>query len=1131
VKRVERNTFMVRLRWVALLAFWASFMISLASSGFAQRRFFNITVPFKGTNTPSNPFPPIGTVKAIVSVTSSAGVTFTVTLDQSPTPASFSFSTVSPGSSQPASQVFTYAGFASTDTVSLIPPTNHNDPPTYEIDFHVQSDSNTSCAAQHPARTFTISVGATDPQITGVCLESWDSDSAGCAPINDSFHLIPIPLDNPKDTVATVMGQPSQTRGSCQRLPIDVVMILDKSGSMANSSLGTAAHPKIVSLQNAVKNFVDVWDGLRGQEATQGAGSVRADKVGVIIFDSTAKWWGDPGLNPGLLLGQNLNLIDSSNNPNASISSFLSSCTAISCGELIPGASTSIGAGLVLADNKLGASGIAGDGNRHVVLVMTDGIQNTDPRVRAYDPLNPTDTNPLNPTQIATYSSSSPSVVTPLPNSSTYLTYPVTVGTGSAVDTAFATGISRIPGSFYMNTEDNATLLGPMFLELLQNFLRFFSYETVRMISEPTPYSATVPITATSHNIAVSLMWPNQLGTLRLTITPPGGTQPIVQESGSGFISIIRELPLPSPYDPFGDWKIQVDKLRLVGVPNAPRISTSAGASGSTTADEIPFNLHVMTDDGGVKSNLRIAPGDYKPGDKIKLQAKLIRFGRPILGLGSHPGDRIEAELIKPGNSIGDVLSDSKASADTSCPASGPCDQQTPAEAKLANTLKSNPSALTHTSDTVQLFDDGKPEHGDDVAGDGIYSALYPANLVGNYNFLFAVESTDPNAVRFSRQQLRTAYVRAVLDKDNKTTFQSTIQPCTARLTSLRGTVFDPQGAAVPRATVTATNASSGSIMTTTTDSTGSYQFAALTPGQYQITTQMGGTATALFTGIPLLAGHNAIYNILFKAGGAAAQIVNAGNATACNNLIVTMKPRTKFGNRLGPGWANYLWLTTPNGTAYKPKDNLNGTYTATLNYIGSKAPDAFLHFENVIAIIGDSVTADQLPQKLDASNVVAKVPPPSSGKWAVFFDAGVNMPLGTFGNTFNHGFSLNAGLEYMWTSYVSLEGIFGYHHFPGKTTLPITVADQNVYQFSGNAKFYLRPPPNRLRPFVNGGIGGYHFSSGSTTAFGSNFGGGLLYEINQHWGVQDSYNFHLVNTSGATTQFSTYQGGVRFVF
>lgn len=146
-------------------------------------------------------------------------------------------------------------------------------------------------------------------------------------------------------------------------------------------------------------------------------------------------------------------------------------------------------------------------------------------------------------------------------------------------------------------------------------------------------------------------------------------------------------------------------------------------------------------------------------------------------------------------------------------------------------------------------------------------------------------------------------------------------------------------------------------------------------------------------------------------------------------------------------------------------------------------------------------------------------------GKLAAFLDLGAGFPHGTFSNAFNTGFAFNAGLEHMFNPHVSAEGIFGYHHFPGKFG-----GDVNVYQFSGNMNVYLTVPPNKLRPFVNGGIGAYKFSPGSAN-FGGNFGAGVLYELTSRFGLQGSYNFHTINTPGTVTRFSTIQGGIRFVF
>jgi opacity protein-like surface antigen len=149
-----------------------------------------------------------------------------------------------------------------------------------------------------------------------------------------------------------------------------------------------------------------------------------------------------------------------------------------------------------------------------------------------------------------------------------------------------------------------------------------------------------------------------------------------------------------------------------------------------------------------------------------------------------------------------------------------------------------------------------------------------------------------------------------------------------------------------------------------------------------------------------------------------------------------------------------------------------------------------------------------------------------SGNKFAVSFDFGAGIPHSDFSNFFKTGFSFNAGLEYEISPYVSAEGVFGYHRFPRK----VVGGAQNLFQLSGNARVYVVPPPNKFRPFFNGGLGAYKFGAGSTK-FGGNVGVGVLYEVTPKFGIQGRYNFHAVNTPGFATKFSTVQGGVRFRF
>jgi hypothetical protein len=81
----------------------------------------------------------------------------------------------------------------------------------------------------------------------------------------------------------------------------------------------------------------------------------------------------------------------------------------------------------------------------------------------------------------------------------------------------------------------------------------------------------------------------------------------------------------------------------------------------------------------------------------------------------------------------------------------------------------------------------------------------------------------------------------------------------------------------------------------------------------------------------------------------------------AKGTLQIVMTPRGVSGDCLGLGWANYFWFTALGVKPFKAKDNLDGSYTATLNFTG-KPPKVSVHFENALAVIGDSVTDNQLP-------------------------------------------------------------------------------------------------------------------------------------------------------------------------
>ena len=111
--------------------------------------------------------------------------------------------------------------------------------------------------------------------------------------------------------------------------------------------------------------------------------------------------------------------------------------------------------------------------------------------------------------------------------------------------------------------------------------------------------------------------------------------------------------------------------------------------------------------------------------------------------------------------------------------------------------------------------------------------------------------------------------------------------------TSLRGTIVDPSGAAIPHATVVLTNTGTNLQRTMTSDAQGNYVFLEVLPGTYTLEIQASGFATYRQTGIHLLVNLPATDDIKMKIGASAetvtvteqAPVVNDTDASAGNTM------------------------------------------------------------------------------------------------------------------------------------------------------------------------------------------------------------------------------------------------------
>ncbi len=128
------------------------------------------------------------------------------------------------------------------------------------------------------------------------------------------------------------------------RTPVDMVLVLDTSGSMGSTAAG-GTRPKIDVLRDAVELFVRTWSPY----------SVPGDQIGVVYFDSSISTFPAAGLQT--FQGNEQNIIDVVRAEAA-------------------GGWTALGGGLQTALNTLSTST-----NRRFIILFTNGMQNFSPMV------------------------------------------------------------------------------------------------------------------------------------------------------------------------------------------------------------------------------------------------------------------------------------------------------------------------------------------------------------------------------------------------------------------------------------------------------------------------------------------------------------------------------------------------------------------------------------------------------------------------------------------------------------------------------------------------------------------------------------------------------------------------------
>ena len=608
------------------------------------------------------------------------------------------------------------ATYASGDRLTVTPPAgaglSPGDPGRYRyiLSFRFSSDYDPATCAR---------VGPPGPQTWQITMDG-ASVAGGCA-----LSLAPPPgapcadppvLINDGHPVASLGGADGLGAQTCAgaRGAARVMMVLDRSCSMAAKADPTdtsaGAPRRIDALASAANTFVLTWEALR---ATEGANAPAGDQLGIVYFDTDARWMNQVGVAAW------------SSSPNVSVpatalrpfSTIRPELSPANFGQVSPSGATSIGDGLFEAANALGAAA-----SRNVVLLMSDGLENANRRVSTVS----TASGP----RIKLHSSGQPaSAGDDLPNADALRIYAVTLGAETTVAGHVNQALAEATGGFYVNGTDG-TQLPLFFTHILEDFLRFSTYQTAlieRAAIGPAPQELRFHLGAGTRAAVLTLASPRPVG-FRGEVTPPGGGRPIIVGPGAH--------PLPAAP---GEWVL--------------RLTSSSGGIAAPLPTEGAVDAVVVTDDMTVKVETEVVKGDHAVGDRLRLEARITSFGEPFAGAGSRPGEVLRVRVLEPGEALGELLSNPNIA--TGAPFAG--DTMSAANAKLHHLMDGK--GLPTNSRNLELRDDG--QGADRIAGDGVYTASHTADLPGHHHFLFVLEVETPEGGRLSRRSLESAHVRA----------------------------------------------------------------------------------------------------------------------------------------------------------------------------------------------------------------------------------------------------------------------------------------------------------------------------------------------------------------------------------
>lgn len=515
------------------------------------------------------------------------------------------------------------------------------------------------------------------------------SPAVECSRASRRVAETPASIAPAADGVAPALG--ATNRG---RLPLDVVLVLDKSGSMAAFPPGAAAGAtKMEILKSAVQTFVANWREL--DQPTPDGGDASDDRIGVVFFDSL--------VTPQTLAGAD---------PPANF--FVRRGTAIpgpwqavldNIDTLTPGAATSIGGGI----NEAMKQWKADPENDATLIVVTDGIQNTPPLVL-----------PVGVGFLGLLP------VSGLPEELRKRFIPIqTIGFGepAAVDEALLRNISLETAGRSFIAVNAVTVFDTFALTLVSILKGNTASLALRQSGTFTQRTSgalqPVIVDRSAQRVVFSVQWaPPRTDALELEVFPPGTTSAADPTSSERTAqAVIQSFDKPEA----GTWQV--------------RVKGSKPDVDPTTS--IPYALNAFILERHLDYQLSADPIRLRTGEPIRLRAELSYAGKPLTRL---PAGAIRVRVQRPAEGLGSVLHAAKT------PPKGSIldgDAQTPLQRKLATISRKRIERIRPQDvETISLVEE-RP---------GVYTGRFEKTTTpGSYGFELLLDWDDARTGRVRR--------------------------------------------------------------------------------------------------------------------------------------------------------------------------------------------------------------------------------------------------------------------------------------------------------------------------------------------------------------------------------------------